>query len=197
MIYTFKGHQNLSNTYLICRYDECFLIDPSHAYEEIMQKLAGKKLLGIILTHAHADHFLIIDQFNVAVYIHTLDYDLLFMPRYNGLNNQQPINLSQIIPQRLNNNDKIKIADQFFKIIHTPGHTKGSICIEYGNAIFTGDLIFKNGVGRSDLYSGSTLALNKSIKLILSHSANIKLYPGHDDITTIKEERKNLNYKKQ
>jgi glyoxylase-like metal-dependent hydrolase (beta-lactamase superfamily II) len=89
---------------------------------------------------------------------------------------------------------KIPLGDQFITVYHTPGHTKGSVSYLYDQKLYTGDTLFKDSVGRHDLYSGNLVDLRKSVLFLLSLPSNIKIYPGHDEVTTIRNEQKNNPY---
>ena len=89
---------------------------------------------------------------------------------------------------------KIPFADQVIEVIHTPGHTKGSCSFIYQDQLYTGDTLFKDSVGRHDLYSGNLVDLRRSILKLCECDANLKVYPGHDEPTTIRYEKKNNPY---
>jgi glyoxylase-like metal-dependent hydrolase (beta-lactamase superfamily II) len=91
----------------------------------------------------------------------------------------------------VNHGDHIPFADQTIEVYHTPGHTKGSLSFLYDQKLFTGDTLFKESVGRHDLYSGNLPELRKSVLMLLSLPSAIKIYPGHDETTTIRYEQKN------
>ena len=198
----FKGNETFAHTYLICRFDSCYLIDPSHNYEAISKALESKTLVGILLTHAHSDHMDLIGYFDVPIYVHSDDAYLLFEDKYNGYHeSKRPFNRKQLHLKLINNNDTLSIADQTIKVIHTPGHTKGSVCYLYDGKLYTGDTLFKETVGRHDLHSGSLSDLKKSILQLMALDVNLKVYPGHDEATSIRYELKNnpfyIKWKKQ
>lgn len=193
MFYQFKGNEEIAHSYIICRFGQCLLIDPSFDYEKIIEKLGPNQLQGILLTHAHHDHVALIQMFKVPIYIHEFDASLLFEDQYNGFSKLNPrqykrkdLNLVMI-----QEDTKIPLADKFVQVIHTPGHTKGSVSFLYENYLFTGDTLFKESVGRHDLYSGNLFELKKSVlKIVDSIHPNTTIYPGHDDASTIRNERK-------
>ncbi|HEY8405421.1 MAG TPA: MBL fold metallo-hydrolase [Acholeplasma sp.] len=203
MIITFKGNEDLSHTYILCRFNQCYLIDPSHDLESIQDRLKDKMLLGILITHAHMDHVLLIHEFQVPIYIHGDDAALLFDDKNNGFDIiKRPYKRKDLDIRIIKDQDKIQLGDEFIQVIHTPGHTKGSVSLYHPLGLFTGDTLFKDSVGRHDLYSGNLSELKKSIlKLIETFPANTKVYPGHDEITTLRDERKNnpfyVKWKKQ
>jgi hydroxyacylglutathione hydrolase len=187
-----KETKDFAHVYIICRFDCCYIIDPSHDIEAIQEALGSKKLLGILLTHAHSDHVDLIHHFDVPIYLHLDDAHLLFEDQYNGYApKRHPYQRKNLNLKYVKHLDQIPIADQSIEVYHTPGHTKGSVCYLYDNKLFTGDTLFKESVGRHDLYSGSLPMLKRSV-IMLSHlQANIKIYPGHDAPSTIRNELKN------
>lgn len=194
-MHTFKEKNGFAHSYLICRFDCCFLIDPSHDFEKIIEALGGRTLSGILITHAHQDHVDLIGDFNVPIYIHQADAHLLFEDKYNGYApNVHPYKRKQLDFRYVEHEMKIPIADQLITVYHTPGHTKGSVCYLYDDKLFTGDILFKEGVGRHDLYSGNLVELKRSILFLLTLSANYKIYPGHDEPSNIRYEQKNNTY---
>ncbi|MBN2268202.1 MAG: MBL fold metallo-hydrolase [Acholeplasmataceae bacterium] len=198
----FKENETFAHSYLICRFDQCMLVDPSHDLEDIHKVLDHRTLSGILITHAHHDHVHLIGDFQTKIYIHQADQHLLFEDQYNGYAPQKhPYKRKDLELVSINDNDKIPLADHFITVIHTPGHTKGSVCFLYNDQLYTGDTLFKESVGRHDLYSGNLVELRKSILKLCELPSSIKVYPGHDDITTIRYEQKNnpfyVKWKKQ
>ena len=187
----FKETKDFAHSYLICRFDTCFLIDPSHDLDVVKQELGAKTLAGILITHAHHDHVDLIAEFDVPIYLHVDDAHLLFEDQYNGYHpNKHPYKRKSLNLTYVTHLQKIPFADQFIEVHHTPGHTKGSVCYLYDYKLFTGDTLFKESVGRHDLYSGNLPDLRKSILYLMTLPAQTKIYPGHDEVTTIRDELK-------
>ncbi|MBE0700191.1 MAG: MBL fold metallo-hydrolase [Acholeplasmataceae bacterium] len=188
----FIGNDTISHAYLICRFDQCLIIDPSHDFEAIQQALNGRTLLGILLTHAHSDHVDLIGYFDVPVHVHFDDAHLLFEDQYNGYApHAHPYKRKNLRLNYVTHATRIPFADHYVEVFHTPGHTKGSVCYLYDQKLYTGDTLFKGSVGRHDLYSGSLPDLRKSILMLCDLPANIKVYPGHDEQSTIRYEYQN------
>lgn len=188
----FKGTEDLSHVYFISRFDTCMLIDPSHSLEAIIEAIGDKVLSGILLTHAHMDHVDLIGQFDVPIYLHADDAHLLFEDLYNGYAPKtHPYKRKNLDLRYVKDGDKIPIADLQIDVLHTPGHTKGGLSFVYENKVFTGDTLFKESVGRHDLYSGNLPELRKSVIRLLSLPSHMKIYPGHDEATTVRYEQKN------
>lgn len=196
MLYTFKGNDEISTTYLYCRYQHCVLIDPSHAYDEITKVLENKTLDAILLTHAHADHVHLIGAFPVPVYVHELDTELLFDGVHNGYGKQnlpyqkEHLNLKKMPSQ-------IVLEDIQIQCFHSPGHTKGSVSFLIEDKLFTGDTLFKEGIGREDLWGGNLNALKSSILKLIKLPLYTKVYPGHDEITSLRHEKSHNPYIKK
>jgi len=192
MVKTIFGNEKYANEFIICRFDQCVIIDPSHDLEKMISVIDQRKVVGILITHAHQDHVDLIGHFECPIYIHEDDAHLLFEDRYNGYDQyKRPYTRKALDLKLINHKSKIKLADGFIEVLHTPGHTKGSICYLYQNHLFTGDTLFKDAVGRHDLYSGSLKELKHSVLDMMTLSNQIKIYPGHDELTTMREEKRN------
>jgi hydroxyacylglutathione hydrolase len=192
-----RGNDDLSHIYILHRFDGAILIDPSHDLALIEASLKGYTLKAILLTHGHIDHTALIDHFRVPVYMHKDDYLLMYDIDQSGAKSLKialpTFKVSDI--QFVKDMDKIPFMDEFITVLHTPGHTKGSVCYLYRNELYTGDTLFKGSVGRTDLVGGSTSQLNKSLKRIFTEcSQTTRILPGHDGQTTLKDEKKSNEY---
>lgn len=188
----FKEKDGFAHSYLLCRFDACVIIDPSHSYEDILHALDGRSLVGVLLTHAHSDHIDLIHMFDAPIYMHQEDAHLLFEDKYNGYHPKtHPYKRKDLNFVFVKDQDHISFADQLIEVIHTPGHTKGSISFLYDKKVFTGDTLFKLSVGRHDLYSGNLPELRRSILKLCALPGDTKIYPGHDEVSTIRFETKN------
>ncbi|MDP2913592.1 MAG: MBL fold metallo-hydrolase [Candidatus Omnitrophota bacterium] len=172
--------------------DAC-LIDPgaeANRIRDVLRK-GGFALKFIINTHGHGDHIAANGAFGVPIYIHRLDGDFLRDPVKN-LSRAFLFAVSSPAASRLlEDGDIIKLGGLCLEIIHTPGHTPGSISVKAGGTIFTGDALFKNGIGRTDLDYGDEAVLLKSIKQrLLVFSDDTVILPGHGESSTIGEERR-------
>lgn len=163
---------------------EAAIIDPGAEFERIDKKVNKLGLTPkiVILTHTHEDHIGavkdFVDKYNVKVYVHKEDAAAL-------------IDGTAVKPDvELKDGDVINLGDLKFEIIHTPGHTKGGICIKVGNIMMTGDTLFNKSIGRTDFPGGSYDEIIKSIKeKIFKYDDDIIIYPGHNSPSTIKSEK--------
>jgi len=168
------------------------LIDPGAYSGEIAEYIKRNKIdvVWTINTHGHADHISGDASFGYPVMIHELDAPCL----------QDPVrNLSVLAGEEvplvdaaklLRDGDTVKIGALELKVIHTPGHTPGSVSLKCGDIIFSGDALFFEGVGRTDLPEGDHNTLIKAIReRLLSLPDHIRVYPGHGPETTIGHEK--------
>lgn len=187
-----------SNCYILGDKGEGIIIDPgveSGIIVENVNKL-GLKIKYIVLTHGHIDHICSMDQVREKtggkVAIHELDARALTDARYNGsalFGLSSTYGCADIL---LKDRDILEAGGLNFEIIHTPGHTSGGISIKVMDNVFTGDTLFKDSIGRTDLGGGDMNELLNSIKTrLLTLKDDTKVYPGHGTTTTIGYEREN------
>ena len=162
-----------TNCYLVISKNELVIIDPGGEAEKILEEIRKTKAESkyIINTHCHFDHILANEEIRketgVKILIHKAEKEF--------------INFEA--DRFLEEGDEIKIGDIILKVLHTPGHTRGSICLIGENFIFTGDTLFKEGYGRTDLPGGSQKDLEESLeRLSKLLKPGITVYPGHGEI---------------
>ena len=167
------------------------VIDPGDDYPNIQQSSAGRKISVVLNTHGHIDHIKEDEKFGVPVYIHSYDKDCLTDATKNlSVVFDSPITLD-VETVILKDGDIIRLGEMVFKVIHTPGHSRGSVCFLIDNILFSGDTLFCGNYGRTDLPGGSEKDIFTSIqqKLLLLPSDTL-VYPGHGEKTTIAQEKK-------
>lgn len=190
-----------SNTYLVWDSDsrECALIDagnPTRAVQEIAVA-ENLKVCYIILTHAHYDHIFYFEEYRkvfpeAASCAHRLDDEMLPSPRLNASAIFGPEKRFARVSRCLEDGDTLPLGKHILQIIHTPGHTPGGISIRIENLLFTGDTLFYDGFGRTDLGAGSTQSLSASIARLYDLDPDLTVLPGHGTKTTIgREAREN------
>lgn len=172
------------------------LVDPGEEPETIKTAVrkSGVRLHSIVLTHGHGDHIgavgILREQLSLPVAIGRLDGGML-TDAVSNLSMDFGIKIELDPAERLlDNGDRLELGGQSLDVIHTPGHTPGSISLRCGSDVIVGDLIFCGSVGRTDLPGGSFQDLLRSIKeKILTLSDDTRLYPGHGPVTTVGTER--------
>ncbi len=184
-----------ANCYILINDDLAIVIDPGANPELIYPLLIGKRLLYIIDTHGHYDHIGANNDlkahYDTKLAIHKDDYEMLVNPELN-LSVMVDSQFISVLPDiLLSDGDTIEFGDKTLKIIHTPGHTEGSISILVDNILFSGDTLFYHSIGRTDLPGGNFEKLKTSIieKLYTLDDSTI-VYTGHGEPTTIGEEKR-------
>jgi len=173
---------------------DVLLIDPGDDPERILYYLdeAGVTPTEIVLTHSHCDHIVAApkmrEHFKIPISIHELDAPNLEDPKRN-FSDTFGETVSFKADRILTEGDSWPIGKSGVTVLHTPGHSPGSITLVASSMIFSGDTIFKNGIGRTDLPGGKYTDLVDSIKRLLGLRDEIIIYPGHGPRTTIGDER--------
>jgi glyoxylase-like metal-dependent hydrolase (beta-lactamase superfamily II) len=173
---------------------EVFIIDPGGDYKKIKKIIDANGFVpkAVINTHGHGDHIGADGDFDLPIWIHRLDADFLQDPSRNLSGAFGFLLKTKPAERLLEEGDILNIGRYTLEVIHTPGHTPGSICLKGDSAIFTGDTLFCEGIGRTDFEYGSQDAIIRSIKdklFILDDSYVV--YPGHGPSTTIGNEKAN------
>jgi glyoxylase-like metal-dependent hydrolase (beta-lactamase superfamily II) len=180
---------------------EGMVIDPGGNGDEIYRAITGTGLdiKIIVLTHGHSDHIAALydiqDKTGAEVAIHREDAD--FLEGHGSYSSQFGISYRTPHPpdRLLREGDTIDIRGMSFKVIHTPGHTPGSICLLTDAGVFTGDTIFRRGIGTTLMPGSSRLQLLESIrKRLMVLPDDTVIYPGHGRETTIGAERSDNPY---
>lgn len=159
------------NCYVLEKNNTCLVVDPGDEYQKIKEVIGDNKVLGVLITHSHFDHV-------------------------GALRNFLSKRGVKIFKKSNAQEQEYTIGDFTFSCIYTPGHSSDSITFYFKeiNTMFVGDFIFKNSIGRWDLPTGSIKDMKKSIEKIKEYDDSIKIYNGHGEDTTLKEEKNNNPY---
>lgn len=151
------------------------------------------KVVAHILTHGHFDHCMgskwVVETFGIAPTVHERDAETYKNFKedaanfgYTDMNFEQPA-----LARCLNDGNEVSFGNTTFKVMHTPGHSKGSVVYycEKEKAAFTGDTLFKGSIGRTDFKGGSMFQMIQSIRLLSQMPDDVAIYPGHGESSTI------------
>lgn len=188
-----------TNCYVIFNEEtkEAAIIDPggeSSHLTQFINSFGKNNFKYILLTHGHFDHISAADSYRkltgAKICISKKEIDFL---NNSSLNLSNKLSRKEITPFNadilLNDTDSLEFANTYINIMSTPGHTIGSVCYFIDDIIFSGDTLFFNSHGRTDLPTGNEKDLNKSLSDLFSLNKNYVVYPGHGEKTTLNEER--------
>lgn len=177
------------------------VIDPA-ATGEVEAVLAAKDMRAgaIIVTHGHFDHFAgaarLRNYYSAPIYAPELDSEMLASEDKSWAWFMGGIEFTPIVPDyAFENGERFTVCGLEFSVMAAPGHTAGScllFCEKYG-AIFAGDVLFKNGCGRTDGFSGSDRQMLQTLREIAKIPGNYAVYPGHGETTTLAVEKARID----
>ncbi len=172
------------------------IIDPGADFMVIKENLTryGVKPDFILNTHGHYDHIgavnEMIEYYKIPFYIHELEEPIIKDP-YKNLSSFFVGNELSLKTYKLIKNEDYGYFEEFgISIVNVPGHTPGSIMLNVDGALFTGDLIFKDSIGRTDLPGGDLVQMKKSLSELKKMEGRFIIYPGHGENTTLEQELK-------
>ena len=171
------------NTYVLINKNEAIIVDAGAEIEDVKEVVGKRKVLAVLITHAHFDHTWhlekYVNEFVCDVYVCEGDEKRFLDERLNG---------SFIVRQKIYQNvdkkfvkyyaEKLKIGSFDLKVFFTPGHTSDCVCILWNKNLFTGDTVFADGIGRTDLDDSNVYEMKNSISKILDIEFDVAL-PGH------------------
>ena len=154
-----------ANCYILEKSEKIIVIDPGDEYDKIVSKINNREVVKVLITHYHQDHIGALNNFK---------QNLILKKPKEGIYPFGPFS---------------------FEVIFTKGHTDDSVTYYFKDEkiMFTGDFLFKETIGRTDMPSGNPEAMQKSLNKIKSYPGDIQIYPGHGPTTTLKYEKEN-NY---
>ena len=190
-----------ANTYLLISGTHALVVDPSTSVESIVSaaRNASATLEGILLTHGHFDHVISLDTLRAATgipaYIHESDAEMLT----DGAKNASAFFFGSPRAWRdaeikLADGDTVTLGDEQIRVIHTPGHTPGSVCYDCADFLLTGDTLFSNSIGRCDLWGGDEALMRKSLELLRTLPQSTTIYSGHGEPSKLSDALENAAY---
>ena len=193
-----------SNCYLVEDSGHALIIDPSASAASILRRLRedGCAPDAVILTHGHFDHITSIDTLRGAeeglrVLIHEADAPMLTDGKKNAFalffGQDRIWNEADAL---LRHGDTLTVGNAVFRVIHTPGHSPGSICLlcEEEGVFITGDTLFADNIGRCDLWEGSHAVMRKTLQSLRNLRGDLTIYPGHGGTNTLSKALNNVLY---
>ncbi len=187
-----------TNSYIVAsEKGNCVLIDAPADADYILEQteLFGLTLKKIFLTHGHFDHVGAVadlaDRTGCEVYIHEEDLPKLtddegLLLKFFRISGVRKFDGAKTFKE----NDRLTLDELDFDVLHTPGHTSGSVCFIMGTDMFSGDTLFARSVGRTDMPDGDPVKLERSLRKICALRGDMNVYPGHMTVTTLDNERR-------
>ncbi len=175
---------------------ETAVIDPGLFNAKLREAIGDPtKVKYILLTHGHFDHVTGVPELKALtgaeIVIHSEDEA--------GMKRELPRSLSSAMPEikadrTVNDGDALELGTLSFRVLHTPGHTKGGVCYILEDVIFSGDTLFLHDIGRMDFPGGDWREMVVSLQRLADLPGDYTVYPGHGPLTTLEFERKNNRY---
>lgn len=177
--------------------NETLIVDPGDNAKQLADRIRQEELkpVAVLLTHGHFDHAggaaELAREFQIPVYAHEDEKETLEDPKLNVswmMGKEEHFSADEFVTDE----QELDLAGFHIRVLHTPGHTVGGCCyyLPYEDVVFSGDTLFCMSVGRTDFPKGSMSAIVRSIKeklMVLPERTTV--YPGHNDVTTIENER--------
>lgn len=195
-VYTYPLGPLQTNGYLVVNQatGQALIIDPGMNPGTLVQKAKEYQVKAILLTHGHFDHMGGVEEvrqtFKAPLYIHPVEQSFLQSGERNLSSNWFGAIVTSPAEKEYEDGDFLEVAGFKIKVLHTPGHTPGSVSLLIGENLFSGDTLFERGIGRTDLPGGSFLQIKESIfDKLFTLPDDIKVYPGHGSPTTVGREK--------
>lgn len=172
----------------------CALVDPGGEAPALrkMVEASGLTLSMILLTHGHSDHVDAVPALRafyptVPVYVHPVDYAVQGKPAMYQMDPLPNVSF-------YHEGDTLPLGGLTIQVLHTPGHTPGSVTLKVGDVLFTGDTLFRGSMGRTDFPGGSYEDIMASLKKLADLPGDYQVCPGHEGRSTLETERRNNYY---
>ncbi len=175
-------------------HQEALVVDPGFEPDRVRRLLAeaGKRPVAVLATHGHHDHIGAVRELcgnELPLYIHKDDELALTDAAAWGSGYPAPAIGRPGHVRPLADGDVIDEAGVELEVVHTPGHTPGSVCFRFDASLFSGDLVFRGSIGRSDFPNSSEEAMSASLRRFLTLPDTVEVYPGHGPTTRVAVER--------
>lgn len=175
-----------TNCYIVENGDRCLVIDPGDEAQKVLTFLEDRSLTleAILLTHGHFDHVGAVKALaaDTDCRVFLCDRDLA-LP---GAMTAGPLYYTDSYGE----GDELTLAGMTFRVLHTPGHTPGSVCLLFGDTLFSGDTLFAGSCGRTDFPGSSPADMIRSLTRLAGLEDHINLFPGHGESSAIGREKR-------
>ena len=186
-----------TNCYIASGEDFAFAVDPADADKEMLEyasSLCDKPNKAILLTHCHIDHILGLTRLHeiwrCPIIIGEGDMEGIMNPAYNLSTMIFGTDIAFSADKKVADGDKITLGSAEISVLETPGHTPGSVCYIIEDVMFSGDMLFRGTIGRTDFPRSNTADMLSSLKKLVKLEINYRVFPGHNEETTLFYEKK-------